>query len=571
MESFPQSVLDEILGKSDIVSVIGEHVALKRAGRSYRGLCPFHEEKTPSFYVQPDKQVYYCFGCGKGGNLFTFLMAVEKISFAEAVALAASRAGVAVPQFSAAGDRRRDEILEANRFAAQFYHETLVSPAGAQGFAYLTDRGIPEETVRSLLLGYAPREDVLAAAAGKRGVSRESLFRAGLLNAEGRDFFRNRVLFPIRDQRGSILGFGGRALDDSQMPKYLNTPETPAFSKSRVLFGLETAHRAVREQDFVIVVEGYFDVLRLHLAGFANAVAPLGTALTDSHLRTLRRFTGNLLLLFDADDAGAAAAMRSVAAGLAAGFTIKVGPLPRGFDTDSFIREYGKDAFRTFIAGSQDVLDYAISQLTRTYDLRTPRGKALLARELARLFSEVPDEIERDEHFKALSKRLDISKELIERAARLPEAPERPAGQQTVSAPKAEDLFVETLLSHPSYWERAFRLRGALTPRIEQVLACAEKCRTDGQTVKPHALIAAAEDAGLADWLSRIALQADTTRSSDQCEQIFRDCVRRLRTQRLSAEVAALRQQIRQKRDLGTPYEEELRQMQTLLADMKKG
>ena len=569
--SFSQSLLDEILGKSDIVSVIGEHVALKRAGKSFKGLCPFHQEKTPSFHVHPEKQVYHCFGCGAGGTLFTFIMAFEKVPFSEAVALAAKRAGVPLAFTPEPQSREREELEAANRFAAELYGETLFSAAGRRGLEYLHQRAIPEEAVRAWLLGFAPRGSIVEARARERGIGKAQLERAGLLASGGNDFFRNRIVLPIRDIRGAIVGFGGRALDDIQAPKYLNTAETPLFSKSRVLFGIDAAKQSIRERGYAIVVEGYFDVLRMHVNGIPNAVAPLGTALTDGHLRLLRRVTGNVLLLFDADDAGLKASQRSIEAAVAAGFGVKVCPLPRGFDPDSFIREYGVAAFRECLAGAQGLVEFCAACAGQVHDVRTPKGKAGIARELARIVSLVPDEIERDEYCKEVSARLDVNRELLERIIRAPEEPAPAARPRTASASPAEDQLMEVLFSNPPLWEKALEMKGTLTPRVEQVLSEAGRLRGDRGEIPAHLLIASLEHCELGPWLTQVALGSRPERPQEQCERIFLDCAGRLRRQALADRVETLRRHLREKKDLGMPYQDELEQMQTLLFEMKKG
>ncbi|HOJ40428.1 MAG TPA: DNA primase, partial [bacterium] len=298
--------VEEVLAKVDLAEIVGEYVSLKKSGRSLKGLCPFHEEKTPSFFVSPEKQVFYCFGCGAGGNAITFVKNIEKVSFGEALEQVARRAGITLTSANAEGNREKQQIYQANRWAAGVYQKVLFLPEGKVGLNYLSSRGLGEEEIKRYGLGYAPAQpDFLLSRMKQEGLNPTVLKKAGLIDSSGtRDIFRRRVLFTIYDIRGEILGFGGRAVEEHQEPKYLNTGETPVFSKGRVLYGLNWAREGIREAGYALMVEGYFDVLRLHQHGFRNAVAPLGTALTDGHLRLLRRFTARLLLLFDADEAG---------------------------------------------------------------------------------------------------------------------------------------------------------------------------------------------------------------------------------------------------------------------------
>ncbi|MDC4202867.1 MAG: DNA primase [Candidatus Manganitrophus sp.] len=346
-------LVETIRDRSDLVSVVSEYLTLKKAGQNFTGLCPFHTEKTPSFSVNPSKQFFHCFGCGVGGDVFQFVMKVEGVAFPEALRRLAGKAGVALPE--AGPDERESparreaaQIYELNEAAAAYFHRNLIErPEGAFCRDYLKGRGITAETIKAFSVGFAlPRRDDLLKQLGKQ-FSRSLLEKAGLTSrregAQGEDGlfdrFRNRVLFPIRNLQGRVVGFGGRVLDDTQ-PKYLNTPETPVFTKGKHLFALDRAKGA--GINALIIVEGYFDVIAAHQAGIPNAVGTMGTALTQDHLRLIRRISEKVLLIFDPDEAGARAALRTAPLLIEEGISAKVISLPSGEDPDLFIRKEGE-------------------------------------------------------------------------------------------------------------------------------------------------------------------------------------------------------------------------------------
>jgi len=355
---------------TDIVALVGEYVPLKRTGTSFKALCPFHQEKTPSFSVVPAKQIFKCFGCGAAGDVFSFVMKREGLEFADAVRALAQRAGIALTE--APGDRRRrtsrQRICDANRWAADYFAECLNSPQGAPVREYLERRGIRSETVRRFGLGYAlPAWDDLVRHARTRHADLAVLEEAGLVRRRRDggghvDLFRHRLMFPIVDPRGRVLGFGGRTLDDTE-PKYLNSPETPVFNKGRALYGLDQAARAMQQEGRAVVVEGYTDVLMAHQHGVADAVAVLGTALTEDHVRLLKRFARRAVLVLDADSAGRASAERSLNAFARAGMEVAVGRLPEGSDPCAFLAREGREAFEAVLANGQRPLAFKLERL----------------------------------------------------------------------------------------------------------------------------------------------------------------------------------------------------------------
>ena len=368
MARFSDDKLEEVRTRADIVEVIGAHVRLKRAGRNFVGLCPFHNEKTPSFSVNAERGFFHCFGCGAGGTVFNFVMRTEGLSFPEAIESLARRYGVTLPERggeAGPGAGERDAALRANQIAADFFvHVLWKTPDGAAAREYLSARGVAAETARTFGLGFAPERPAnLAGALDKRGLLAAAV-RLGLVKQDGagtRDMFRGRLMFPIRDGQGRVLAFGGRVLDQ-RLPKYINSPESPLYSKSRNVYGLYEARAAIASADRAIVVEGYLDAIAVWQAGFKETVASLGTALTVDQLRLVGRHTRNVLACFDGDAAGRKASLRALEIFLAAGLLGRGIFIPPGFDPDTFIKERGAQAFAELIASAELLVDYFLAE-----------------------------------------------------------------------------------------------------------------------------------------------------------------------------------------------------------------
>jgi DNA primase len=406
----PQHFIDELIARTDIVEVIGSRVQLKRAGREYKACCPFHDEKTPSFWVSPDKQFYHCFGCGAHGTALGFLMEYDHASFVEAVEDLAGRAGLEVPREggAAAPQQPHDELYVALERAALFFRQSL--PAEPRARDYLERRGLVAEMIQRFGIGYAPpRWDGLLDRYGATEDERQVLLRAGLVvarTADGErgvsagfyDRFRDRVMFPIRDARGRTIGFGGRVLDQGE-PKYLNSPETELFHKGRELYGLYEARQATRSLQRLVVVEGYMDVVSLHQAGITCAVATLGTATTPEHLQRIFRLVGEVVFCFDGDRAGRAAAWRALENAVAEvkqGRQVRFLFLPDGHDPDTLVREEGSSAFEARLEGAVPLADYLVGELASRCDVSSVDGRAKLA-ELARpLVRRIPSDVYRE-------------------------------------------------------------------------------------------------------------------------------------------------------------------------------
>lgn len=415
--AIPDRFLDELIARTDIVDLVSESVRLTKKGRNYWGLCPFHSEKTPSFSVSADKQIYKCFGCGKGGGAINFVMELDNLPFRDAVALLAKRAGLEVPDsgYSAGAKERREKLLTINKQAARTFHRWLYAPEGAEGLAYLQRRGLSRRTLTSFGLGFAPnRWDALIQELGQQGYDKRDLLDAGLAvsNQDGRiyDRFRNRVMFPIIDIRGEVIGFGGRVMDDSP-PKYLNSPDTPVYNKSRNVFALNIAKKSKAGR--VILTEGYMDTISLHQAGFDSAVASLGTSLTPEHAQLLSRYFPEAIIAYDGDGAGVSAAQRAIPLLERAGMKVRVLRMTGAKDPDEFIKQYGRDAFLRLLDQSENQVDYRLEQIRKKYDLSDDSQKVGFLQEAALLLSSLPSAVEREIYGRHAAETAGVSPEAV--------------------------------------------------------------------------------------------------------------------------------------------------------------
>lgn len=408
---YSDDIIEEVRSKNDIVDVVSQYVKLTRKGSSYFGLCPFHNEKTPSFSVTPGKQMYYCFGCGAGGNVFNFIMEYENYTFGEALKHLADRAGVELPKIEYSKEVRQKaqekaELLEINKQAAQYFYYQLRTDKGQRGYEYLKNRGLSEETMRKFGLGYSDKfSDGLYRFLKSKGYQDERLRESGLFNVDERhgmyDKFWNRVIFPIMDVNNRVIGFGGRVMGDAK-PKYLNSPETKIFDKSRNLYGLNIARTTRRK--YLILCEGYMDVIAMHQAGFNNAVASLGTALTSGHASLLKRYTQEVLLLYDSDEAGIRAALRGIPILREAGVNSRVVSLKPYKDPDEFIKNMGPEAFEKRLDEAKDSFLFRVSVAEDEFPMEEPQGQNRFFERCAEMLLELKDELERNLYIDAIVK-----------------------------------------------------------------------------------------------------------------------------------------------------------------------
>ncbi len=412
---YPDEIVEEIRQKNDIVDVVSGYVRMQKKGSNYFGLCPFHNEKSPSFSVTPSKQMYYCFGCGAGGNVFTFIMEYENYSFQEAIKYLADKAGVNLPEIEyseeARGkENRRSRLLEVNKEAAKYYYYQLRTQQGKIGYDYFRDRELSEEIMHQFGLGFALKySDGLLRFLKSKGYDEEIIREAGLANVDERngmyDKFWNRVMFPIQDINHRVIGFGGRVMGDGK-PKYLNSPETPVFDKSRNLYGLNFARTARKNN--IILCEGYIDVIALHQAGFVQAVASLGTAFTSGQANLLRRYTEEVLLTYDSDDAGIHASLRALPILKEAGISGKVINLEPYKDPDEFIKMLGSEEFEKRIQQAENSFFYELRMLEKEYNLNDPEGKTKFHNEIAKKLCGFQEEVERDNYIEATAQKYQI-------------------------------------------------------------------------------------------------------------------------------------------------------------------
>jgi len=415
--------IEAIRDRCDIVEVVSSYLPLKHSGVNHQGLCPFHQEKSPSFNVNSARQIFHCFGCGVGGNVFSFLMRMEGLSFPEAVRRLGEKVGIEVEEEAVSSDeiRRREErerLLQINEVAGEFYHQALLSDeAGVYGRHYLRQRGYEGETVRAFHLGFAPEargaleKHLTEKKFASNAVQQSGLIRPGKQDRGHYELFRNRLLFPIHDLQGRIVAFGGRVLDDS-LPKYINSPETAVYHKGQTLYGLYQARDAMRHSGEALVVEGYFDVLALHRAGFAGAVATCGTALTADHARVLKRYADKILLIFDEDAAGRKATFRAMDALLPVGLAVSVVAMPAGEDPDSLIKTAGEDGFRDCLDAARPVLEVFIEDQLRIND-QSVEGRARAAEQVLERIRRLPGDLERSLYLQRLADLTKLDVELL--------------------------------------------------------------------------------------------------------------------------------------------------------------
>lgn len=419
---YPEEVIEEIRMKNDIVDVVSGYVKLQKKGSSYFGLCPFHNEKSPSFSVSPGKQIYYCFGCGAGGNVISFVMQYENYTFQEAVKFLAQKAGIQLPEAEYSEETRKKEnkrarLLQVNKEAATYFFHQLRSENGRAGRQYLKKRELSDETIRKFGLGFANMtSNDLVKFLKSKGYEDEVIRDAGLATFDEKfgfhDKFWNRVMFPIQDINHRVIGFGGRVMGDGK-PKYLNSPETPVFDKSRNLYGLNIARTARKNQ--IILCEGYMDVITMHQAGFSQAVASLGTAFTEGQASLLKRYTDEVILSYDSDGAGVTAALRAISILKEAGMTGRVLNLEPYKDPDEFIKNCGQEAFQKRLDEAENTFFFEIRMLQKDYNMQDPESKTKFYREIARKLCGFSEEVERENYIQAVAQRYQISVENLRR------------------------------------------------------------------------------------------------------------------------------------------------------------
>jgi len=571
MGLFPQRFIDDLKQQADIVVVIQDYVSLKKTGANYKGLCPFHGEKTPSFQVNRDKGFFHCFGCGVGGDVLKFLELHEKIGFADAVKLLAQRFGVALPEMEQSDEQHanaaeRETLLKVHEAAAAWFRQQLASNAGARVRRQIENRGVSDATSAALGLGYAPTSrDALKSTLLQQGFSQAMLLRAGLIvqRDDGTvvDRFRSRLIIPICRDTGSVIAFGGRAVDPDQQPKYLNSPETPIYSKGRTLYGLNLSKNAIRQRKFAILVEGYFDFAQVYQAGFQGVVASCGTALTPQQVQQLRRFTSKVVLSFDPDAAGQGAAAKSCEMLVAEGFAVNVAVLPAGDDPDTFIRKRGSQGYAERLEHSTPYLEYLLDRAAASHNLNSDEGRVKFLGDMLPVAGRIPDAAMRDRFadrlaFKARVTddvvRAEIRKAVVQKQGTFTRREVPSFGQVT----KAEKGLIWLLVHQPADSLEALAalddvdFEGLAGGRI---LDLAQKLNED-KGFSPAALFERLTDVDV-QLVTAIASEGEAhVRDAD-------DCVRILKRLRWERERAAIQREIDRLQEVGALEGEKLQEL----------
>ncbi len=420
-----EQIIEDVRNRSDIVEILSEYIVLKKTGRSYKCLCPFHNEKTPSFVVSPEKQIFHCFGCGAGGNVFNFLMKIEGLTFFEAVKKLSVKAGINLDSLTedkefSKENREKEDLFNLNEQVADYYHRYLIESKNAQqAREYLKIRKLSPQIIKKFKVGYAPKGSSLLV-----NLNRKKLYSVDLLKKGGLisfysasqqyyDYFQERIIFPIYNSRGQVVAFGGRVISNDKKPKYLNSPDTLLYNKSKTLYGLNLASRAIRSQNQVVILEGYIDVLSAHQYGIENTVATLGTSLTMEHIHLLKRYAEEVLINYDADAPGISATLRGLDLLIDSGLSVKVVSLPSGKDPDDFLHENGKEAFIEILRKSLSLVDYRMNLAISNVDIHTTEGKVYVIKEVLPIIERIKNAIEQREEIKKLSQRLSLDEELI--------------------------------------------------------------------------------------------------------------------------------------------------------------
>ena len=565
----PEHKIEEVRQTADIAEVVGMYVNLTRHGNMLKGLCPFHAEKTPSFTVNPQRRIFHCFGCNVGGNVFRFLMLQKGISFPEAVSELAERYGIDLPRVDAERISRDKSIKTALyktvALAQTFFADELFSPSGVKAREYLFDRGIGADIIKEYGLGWVPEGwDNLIRFLESKKVRTEYMEKAGLIRprTSGRghyDVFRGRVITPIYDLDSKPVAFGGRLLEaDDQQPKYLNSPETPIFNKGRLLYGLDKARPVLRNEKAVVIVEGYFDLLSLAAHGVNNVVATLGTALTSSHLRLLKGYANDIFLVFDADEAGRAAAARSLPLFISADLEARVLKLPDGHDPDTYVREFGPDAFRHALTGSENLLDFYLNRTLARYP-NNLSGRSRAAQEVLEVINRVEGQTRVELLRRALAERLGVSEESLALSERRRETAQTPKtkilSRQAVPvemAPGMEAGVISLLLLHPDVQLDIFSAGlddHFQDPVCRQVYQAMARQYAAYGNVDVDRLVENLEDQA-ADMITRLALSEDGLSESDAAAAV-NDYIERLNQRTRQMKGRDLSRRIRRAEEAG--------------------
>ena len=549
--SIPEELIEEIKERVNITDVVSEYVSLKKVGANHKGLCPFHSEKTPSFTVNEGKQIFYCFGCGAGGNVITFLMKASGMTFPDVVMELAKRAGVTIPEasgrFAPQKNDRQEALYKINESAASFYHSLLSESEKAK--SYLKKRGLKEETINDYKVGYGGDGwDSLYAFLSKKGLSLTLADELGLIIPKKSggyyDRFRGRVIFPISDIHGRVIGFGGRSIDGSE-PKYLNSSESVLFKKSDSLYGITVARRWIKESDEALIVEGYMDLLSLHEAGIKNSVATLGTALTAGHLRLIKRLSSNIVTVFDADQAGVKATLRSIDLFITEGVNATVLTMPEGHDPDTFVREKGVEGFKKAIKSAMPIMEFFINEALKGKNATEIQEKLKVIEEVFPYIERLPSRIEQEHYIKIVSERTGVKEESLAREMRKrgsggPKKFEVKLPDKGIlsGAQTAEKKIIQLLLRYPELRERVVESGTLGDFQSETLRLFGENLLKMPAGSDPLNYFESEEERGL---YSRLVVEMDEVVEHGR---ELDDCIRSLKAYRLKKEKEKLRKEM---------------------------
>jgi DNA primase len=590
----PEETIQEVLLRADIVDVISDYVLLKKGGVSYKGLCPFHSEKTPSFTVSPAKGLFYCFGCQASGNVFRFLMHHEHLTFPEAVRLLAARYGVALPEaVSPHQQEALHQLYRLHEAATSFFHRCLLhDPVAQQARAYCRQRQIPSEIATRFALGYAPPAwELLCRELQRQGFASELLVRSGLVVAredkDGMyDRFRHRLIFPIHDRLGRPIAFGGRyfeGTDTSYAPKYLNSPETPIFHKGQTLYGFHLAKSAIRQEGRVIIVEGYTDVIACHRRGVTQVVGTLGTALTEHHVAMLKGVAKEIILVFDSDAAGSAATERSIGLFLGAGVRVRIVELPAGEDPDSFLRQHEGVELLRYVNTAMTFLEYLLARAQRAYDLRTPAGQADCVSRILPLLRKVENQVEQWGYMTLLAEKIGVPVEVLRREMRGRSGPEGVLRQassaspapQPVPVPRVEYDLLRLILHDVSLLEEVQRQiipKDFEAPILRDIYVLLLRLAAQGMQTLFPGILEYADNDSQRQLLAQIAVEPVVTEGAER-SRALRDYLLRIQQRQTQAQLSRLKTQIREaERSANTPEQQRLlREYATLSRALRSG
>jgi DNA primase len=555
--------VSEIRDRSSILEIVSDYVNLKKTGKNHKGLCPFHSEKTPSFMVNEEKQIFHCFGCGAGGDVFTFLMKVGHFSFPQAVEELAKRYGVRLPpqEISPAKKKEMDKreiLFQINQMASEYFHDILSRHReGEEGRRYFSRRGVSEKIIQEHRLGYSlERWDGLVQHLQEKKVSLELARELGLIFPKKRagwyDAFRGRVLFPIFDLHQRVVGFGGRLIREGE-PKYLNSPESSAYHKGEILYGLQVAKGYIPEKDCVIIAEGYFDLLTLHQFGLKHSVATLGTALTAHHIHILKRYTKNLIIVFDADQAGIQANLRALPLFLEEEVSGKTIILPKDEDPDGFLRKVNLEEFEKRAIHAVPLIDFFFEQLIKTHDTKSIDGKVKVAEEGLALIDKIPNKIRKNFYTKALAERLDLPESLLmEKLRSFPK--DRPKSEEDLkkqpverSFPKSEEMVVRLMIHHPELIPTITEegiLREFESPILQRMAENLEAIYQKRRKLDMTEALGSFEE-DLKERLCKFAFQESDLEAGDR-EKILKDCIEKIHKKKLKRDEGEILKRIKE-------------------------